>query len=74
MEDEEEEEEEEMILEEDNMEAEPQMEVKVAEGGLRVDEADIAPGNSCPAGTLQPLDEEQAGLVLFFVRNQQMLK
>ncbi|XP_060935562.1 F-box only protein 38 [Limanda limanda] len=61
MEDEEEEEEEEMILEEDNMEAEPQIEVKVEEGGLRVDEADIAPRNTCPAGTLQPLDEEQAG-------------
>ncbi|CAB1455554.1 unnamed protein product [Pleuronectes platessa] len=61
MEDEEEEEEEEMILEEDNMEAEPPIEVKVEEGGVIVDEADIAPGNSCPAGTRQPLDEEQAG-------------
>lgn len=62
----EEEEEEEVILEEENMEAEPQIKLKGA-----VEEADVAPGASRPAGTPQPPDEEQAGLELLFFQNQE---
>ncbi|XP_074503860.1 F-box only protein 38 isoform X1 [Sebastes fasciatus] len=61
MEDEEEEEEEEVLLEEENMEAEPRIELKGAEGAVRVEEGDVAPGPSRPAGAPQPPDEEQAG-------------
>ncbi|XP_023262003.1 F-box only protein 38-like, partial [Seriola lalandi dorsalis] len=43
------------------MEAEPQIELEGAEGAVRVEEADGAPGASRPAGTPQPPDEEQAG-------------
>lgn len=57
MEDEEDEEEEEVMLEEENMEAESQMELKGEEQEVRVDK-----GASRPAGTPQPPDEEQAGL------------
>nr|XP_046262432.1 F-box only protein 38 [Scatophagus argus] len=64
MEDEEEEEgdeeEEEVMVEEENMEAEPQMELKGAEEEVRAGEADMSPGPSRPAAT-QPPDEEQAG-------------
>lgn len=52
-------EEEEVILEEEDMEADPQIELKGAE------EADVSPGPSRPAGTPQPPDEEQAGLNMF---------
>lgn len=62
----EEEEEEEVMLEEENMEAEPQMELKGAEEEVKMEEADISPGPSRLAGTTQPPDEEQAGLELFF--------
>ncbi|KAE8285769.1 F-box only protein 38 Modulator of KLF7 activity-like protein [Larimichthys crocea] len=57
---EEEEGEEEVMLEEGNMEAEPQIELKGAEEEVSVEEADVAPGPSRPAGTERP-DEEQAG-------------
>ncbi|XP_044061798.1 F-box only protein 38 [Siniperca chuatsi] len=57
----EEEEEEELMMEEENMEAEPQIELKGAEEEVRVEEADVSPGPSRPAGTPQPPDEEQAG-------------
>ncbi|XP_059202529.1 F-box only protein 38 [Centropristis striata] len=58
---EEEEEEEEVMLEEENIEPEPQIELKGAEGEVRGKEADVTPGPSRPAGTPQPPDEEQAG-------------
>jgi len=51
-----EEEEEAVLLEEDNMEAGPQMELKRTEGEVRVDVAD-----GCPAGAPHAPDEEQAG-------------
>lgn len=57
---EDEEEEEEVMLEEEDMEAEPQIEMKGAE------EADESPGPSRPVGTPQPPDEEEAGLDLLF--------
>ncbi|XP_056294700.1 F-box only protein 38 [Pseudoliparis swirei] len=50
------EEEEAVLLEEDNMEAGPQMELKRTEGEVRVDVAD-----GCPAGAPHAPDEEQAG-------------
>lgn len=50
--------EEEVILEQDNREAGPQLEMKGAEEEAR---ADVAPGPSRPAGASQPPDEEQAG-------------
>lgn len=62
---EDEEEDEEVILEEKNMEVEPQKELKRSEGKVGVDEAGMCPGPSCPARTPQPPDEEQAGSVLF---------
>uniref|UniRef100_A0A8C9YT42 F-box protein 38 n=1 Tax=Sander lucioperca TaxID=283035 RepID=A0A8C9YT42_SANLU len=49
---------------EENMEAEPQIDLKGAEGEVRAEQADVAPGPSRPAGTPQPPDEEQAGLEL----------
>ena len=61
---EEEEEEEEVMLEEENLEAEPQIELKGADEEVRVEEADASPGPSRPAATTQPPDEEQAGLEL----------
>ncbi|XP_047441741.1 F-box only protein 38 [Mugil cephalus] len=54
-------EEEEVILEEDNMEAEPQIALKGAEGGAGAEEGDVGPGSSQPAGAPRPQDEEQAG-------------
>ncbi|TNN47001.1 F-box only protein 38 [Liparis tanakae] len=51
-----EEEEEAVLLEEENMEAGPQMELKRTEGEVRVDVAD-----GCPAGAPHAPDEEQAG-------------
>ncbi len=68
MEDEEEEDEEEVMLEEEDMEAEPQIELK------GVENADVSPGPSHPAGTLQPPDEEQAGLELLFLDHWQRLR
>lgn len=62
MEDEEEEEDEEVMLEEENIVAEPQIELKRAGEEVKVEEADVSPGPSHPAGTTQPPDEEQAGL------------
>ncbi|KAA8579279.1 hypothetical protein FQN60_009104 [Etheostoma spectabile] len=61
IEDEEEEEEDEVMLEEENVEAEPQIDLKGAEGEVRAEQAGVAPGLSHPAGTPQPPDEEQAG-------------
>ncbi|XP_029368348.1 F-box only protein 38 isoform X2 [Echeneis naucrates] len=58
---EDEEEEEEVILEEENMDAEPQIELEGAEGGVRLEETDLVPGARRPSGTPQPPDEEQAG-------------
>ncbi|XP_031734284.1 F-box only protein 38 [Anarrhichthys ocellatus] len=58
---EEEEGEEEVMLEQESMEAGPQIELKGAEGEVRAEGADVAPGPSCPAGAPQPPDEEQAG-------------
>lgn len=55
---EDEEEVEEVMLEEENMEAELQIELKGAEGEVRVEEAEVAPGPS------RPPDEEQAGMKL----------
>ncbi len=61
---EEDEEEEEVMLEEANIVAEPQIELKEAEEVVRVEEADVSAGPSHSAGTTQPPDEEQAGLML----------
>ena len=69
IEDEEEEDEEEVMLEEENVEAEPQMDLKGAEGEVSAEQADVAPGPSRPAGTPQPPDEEQAGLELLCFHN-----
>jgi len=60
----EEEEEEEVMLEEENMEAEHQMELKGAQGEVRAEGADAAPGPSRLAETPQRPDQEQAGLQL----------
>ncbi|XP_055368427.1 F-box only protein 38 isoform X2 [Betta splendens] len=61
MEDEEEEEDEdEVMLEEEIMEDVPQKELKGSEKEVGVEDA-VCPGPSCPAGTPQPPDEEQAG-------------
>uniref|UniRef100_A0A3P8TF78 F-box protein 38 n=1 Tax=Amphiprion percula TaxID=161767 RepID=A0A3P8TF78_AMPPE len=60
MAEEEEEEEEEVILEDENMETEPQIELKGAKGG-EAEEADETPGPSHSAGVPQHRDEEQAG-------------
>ncbi|XP_038555469.1 F-box only protein 38 isoform X2 [Micropterus salmoides] len=51
----------EVMLEEENMGADPQIELKGAEEEVRVEEADVSPGPSRPAGTPQAPDEEQAG-------------
>ncbi|XP_051810005.1 F-box only protein 38 isoform X2 [Acanthochromis polyacanthus] len=60
MAEEDEEEEEEVVLEDENMETEPQMEQKGAKGG-EAEEADVTPGPSHSAGAPQHHDEEQAG-------------
>lgn len=57
---EDEEEEEEVMLEEENMEH--QMELKGAQGEVRAEGADAAPGPSRLAETPRRPDEEQAGL------------
>lgn len=56
----------EVMLEEENMGADPQIELKGAEEEVRVEEADVSPGPSRPAGTPQAPDEEQAGKELLF--------
>ncbi|KAK5865287.1 hypothetical protein PBY51_016462 [Eleginops maclovinus] len=58
---EEEEEEEEVMLEEENMEAEHQIELKGAQGEVGAKEGDVVPGPSRPAESSQRPDEEQAG-------------
>lgn len=68
---EEEEEEEEVILE-GNMEVEPQIELKGAEGNVGVEEAGVAPGPSHPASTSQPPDEEEAGSELLLLKSAEV--
>ncbi|KAM4554520.1 F-box only protein 38 [Odontesthes bonariensis] len=60
MEEEDEEEEEEVAYQEGKMENDSQIDQKEAEGGIEEGGLDVA-GPSCPAGTSQPPDEEQAG-------------
>lgn len=62
MEDEDEEE------EEEDIEADPYVGLRTAEGQLKVDESDRSPGPSCPVETLQPPDEEKAGLELLILK------
>ncbi|KAM9850230.1 F-box only protein 38 [Aulostomus maculatus] len=55
-------EDEQVMLQEENVGGEPRIELRGAEGEGRVEEADVAPGPSRPAGTPQPPDDdEQAG-------------
>ncbi|KAK2903733.1 F-box only protein 38 isoform X1 [Channa argus] len=64
MEDEEGEEEEEedgVMLEEENINVEPQIKLKGAEGELEGEQAAMGPEPSCPSGIPQSPDEEQAG-------------
>ncbi|KAK2849592.1 hypothetical protein Q5P01_009426 [Channa striata] len=58
---EEDEEEDGVILEEENVNIEPQIELKGAEGEVKGEQAGMVPGCSCPAGIPQSPDEEQAG-------------
>lgn len=61
----EEEEEDEVILEEGNIDSEPQIDLRKGEGGVTVEE--LAPGPSRTTETPPPLDEEKAGLDLLLL-------